>query len=449
MEILLVIMKLLALTKTVLAAFLSFVFKPIFFLLNFIFLKLFAKIYLAYFSFAKKIGWSRVGGNFFSFLLSRKTAHILLAILTVIVCFSGIMSQRSDAKSLFDNANKTIISGLIASEFSNTDEGDLIEETANTGVAMPGRGTQYLDNSEVATKQMSISTSTPAEEETTLADLGSQNDGMLVKPEVATTAKSKKTRKASINYTVLPGDTVSSIAVNFDISVNTILWENSLSATSLIRPGDALVILPASGVTYKVAKGETLGAIANKFGVDANDILTVNNLPEDSKLSLGQKLFIPGGRQIYYAPAQSKVASAYNPLEVIKGLLSPSKAVTTAGKMLWPTVGHYITQYFTWRHKGVDIANKSGTPVYAAESGTVIDAGWSKSGYGNKIDIDHGGGMFTRYGHASRLLVKKGDVVNKGDVIMLMGSTGKSTGPHLHFEIHINGKTYNPLDYLR
>ena len=366
-----------------------------------------------------------------------------------VVSFSGIMSQQTNAKSLFDQANKTIVSGLIAGEVADTEGGDLIEETAGSGTVMPSSGTQYLDNSEVAVNQLMIATSTATDEDTALADLGSRNDGMLIKPEVAMTEKSKKTRKSSINYTVQAGDTISSIAVNFGISVNTILWENNLSATSLIRPGDTLVILPATGITYKVAKGETLGAIANKFGVDANDILAANNLPEDTLLAAGQNLFIPGGARIYYAPAPTKVASTYNPLDVIKSLLSPSKAVAAAGKLLWPTVTHNITQYFSWAHKGLDIANPLGTPIYAAESGTVIDAGWSTAGYGNKIDIDHGGGMFTRYGHASKLLVKKGDVVERGQVIALIGSTGHSTGPHLHFEVHVNGKTYNPLDYLR
>jgi LysM repeat protein len=442
-------MKLLSWCKTFIAAFLSFIFKPLGAVFAFFFLKALAKIYLAYFSFAKKVGWSRLGGSFFSFLLSRKTAHIILAVLAVMVGASGVLSQTVKAKSLFDNAGKTLIARMIVSDFENSDQSYLIEEIAGMGTAMPKAGTQYLNDGEAVMNQMTISTTTAAIQEIALADLGLQNGGMLIKPEVATTEKSKKTRKSSVKYAVQPGDTISIIAANFDVSINTILWENNLSATSLIRPGDTLVILPSSGITYKVAKGETLGAIANKFGVDANDVLTANNLPEDSKLSLAQILFIPGGKKIYYAPPTSKVASAYNPIDVIKGLLSPSKAVAPAGKMLWPTVGHIITQYFSWKHKGLDIANKLGTPVYAAESGTIIDAGWSTAGYGNKVDIDHGGGIITRYGHATKLLVRKGDVVKKGDVIMLMGSTGRSTGPHLHFEVRIKGKTYNPLDYLR
>jgi LysM repeat protein len=446
-------MKLLAWLKTFIAAFLSFVFKPLIAVINFIFLKIFAKIYLAYFSFAKKAGWSRLGGSFFSFLLSRKTVHVCLCLLVVAVCFSDIMSQQASAKPLLNNADKTIVSGLIVADFGENNEGGLIEETASSGAAMSKASEQYSNNGEVTMNQPAISTTTPGADETDLAYSGSQNQDVLVKPEIATTAKGKQTRKSPINYVVMDGDTIGSIAVNFDISVNTILWENNLNAYSLIRPGDTLVILPATGITYKVVKGETLGAIANKFGVDADDILTANNLPEDSQIALGQNLFIPGGSKIYNTVAAPvKVAASYNPIDVIKSILSPispSKQIVSAGKLLWPTADRIITQYFSWKHQAIDIANPMGTPIYAAESGTVMTAGWSTVGYGNMVEIDHGGGMFTRYAHASKLLVKKGDVVQRGDVIALIGSTGHSTGPHLHFEVHVDGKLYNPLDYLR
>ncbi|HTW96404.1 MAG TPA: M23 family metallopeptidase [Candidatus Methylomirabilis sp.] len=440
-------MKLLSLLKTILAAFLSWLFKPILAVLNFIFLKAAARIYLFYLSFAKKIGWTRFRGSFLSFLISRKTIHIVLGVLIAVVSFSSIMSKQTGAKTLFDSANKTMIAGLISNEFSDTDNSDLIEETATENFNYARSSTDYSDSSGVAVNRMTIATGTIAADEGDLADLSGQDGSMLVKPEVATTEKSKKTRKAPIDYVVQSGDTISTIAAEFDISVNTILWENNLSVYSLIRPGDTLVILPATGITYKVAKGDTLSSIASKNGVQAEDILAANNLPDDTKLAVGQKIFIPGGSKIYYAAPAAQVATNYNPITVIKDLLKP--AIIPANKMLWPTVGHIITQYFSWHHGGIDIANKIGTPVYAADSGVVIDAGWSTVGYGNKIDIDHGGGMVTRYGHASKLLVKKGDVVNKGDIIMLMGSTGHSTGPHLHFEVRINGKVQNPLSYVR
>jgi murein DD-endopeptidase MepM/ murein hydrolase activator NlpD len=446
---LLILMKLLALMKTVLAAFLSFIFKPIFFVLKFVFLKIFAKAYLVYFSFARKIGWNRLRENFFAFVFSRKTVHILLAILVVVVSISGLMSQRLNAKSLNDNVGKTMIASLVVSEFTASEDDGLIEELAGNNVLAPNTDFGYLDNSSVAVGKMKITTSTEEIDGGFLADLRGQNDEMVVKPELATTAKSKKTRKTTIEYVVQPGDVIGLIADSFDISVNTILWENSLTAYSLIRPGDKLIILPATGITYKVGKGETLGAIASKYDVSAEEILVANSLPEDSKLSVGEKLFLPGAQKIYVAAPVAKVVYNYSPVQVIKDLLKPSPEAVVSSRMLWPTVGHILTQYFSWRHGGLDIANKQGTPVYAADDGVIIDAGWSTSGYGNKIDIDHGGGKVTRYGHAVKLLVKKGDVVKKGDIIMLMGTTGHSTGPHLHFEVRINGKVQNPLSYIR
>ena len=116
--------------------------------------------------------------------------------------------------------------------------------------------------------------------------------------------------------------------------------------------------------------------------------------------------------------------------------------------MNWPTVGHYITQYFSWRHYGVDIANKVGTPIYASDTGVVEYAGWGK-GYGNQIVIDHGGGKKTRCGHLSKFYCKVGDEVDKGEAIGAMGSTGWSTGSHLHFEVIINGRKVNPLNYVK
>ena len=146
-------------------------------------------------------------------------------------------------------------------------------------------------------------------------------------------------------------------------------------------------------------------------------------------------------------PAKS---NNYNGISIIKDFIKTSAPKVSGNKMAWPTNGHTITQYFSWRHPGVDIANHIGTPVYAADSGVVLIAqGGYNGGYGNTIVIDHGGGKKTRYGHASRLLVKPGQVVEKGEEIMLMGSTGRSTGPHLHFEVIINGAKYNPLSYVR
>ncbi len=116
--------------------------------------------------------------------------------------------------------------------------------------------------------------------------------------------------------------------------------------------------------------------------------------------------------------------------------------------MVWPTVGHTVTQYYSWRHTALDIANKVGTPIYASGEGVVEVASWNAGGYGYQIVINHGGGRETRYAHLSAFAVKVGDRVTKGQNIGSMGSTGNSTGPHVHFEVIVNGKRANPLSYV-
>ena len=117
--------------------------------------------------------------------------------------------------------------------------------------------------------------------------------------------------------------------------------------------------------------------------------------------------------------------------------------------MLWPMISRRVTQYFKWRHAGLDVGDKMGNPIYAAENGVVEYSGWERGGWGNTVMVNHGNGTKTRYSHASKLLVVAGENVKKGQVIALIGSTGRSTGPHLHFGVYVNGRALNPLQYLR
>ena len=118
--------------------------------------------------------------------------------------------------------------------------------------------------------------------------------------------------------------------------------------------------------------------------------------------------------------------------------------------MLWPAVGRRITQYFKWRHQAIDIGGKNGIdPIYAAENGVVESAGWGRGGWGNTIIVNHGNGMKTRYSHANKIFVSPGETVQKGQTIALIGSTGRSTGPHVDFRVYITGRTVNPLQYMR
>lgn len=267
----------------------------------------------------------------------------------------------------------------------------------------------------------------------------------------ATPGKPTIARTSPIDYTVQSGDTLSGIARRFGVSVNTIIWENDLSGNALIKPGDTLTILPASGVAHTVTSGQTLGQIANLYGVDTQKIMAANGLSNPNQLRIGAKLVIPGGNKIIAQAPKTTTAKINQSLNAIKKLIKPgpSIVVPSGTRMVWPTSGHNITQYYSWRHTGVDIANRIGTPIYAADDGTVTAASWNNGGYGNQIIITHAGGKQTRYAHLSAYGVNVGQKVKKGQYIAAMGSTGRSTGPHLHFEVMISGQRYNPLNYVR
>ncbi len=345
---------------------------------------------------------------------------------------------------------KTVMSNLVKTEFGSLQDEELIEETATlNGIITAGKD-KYVDNSCVLPKQPLIDSSDEPNTDDSL--LFSENNDLVFKPQLiggasGGTVETAVARSEIIYYTVQNGDTVSTIARRFGLTVNTILWANNLGAFSLIRPGDRLTILPHSGVLYTVKKGDTLARIAQKYGVTLEKILSCNTL--GNSLAAGQKIVVPGAQKINETVAIRRPTSAsYTGISVIKDLIKNPNVKVSGNKMAWPTQGARITQYFSWRHPGVDIANKKGTPVYAADAGVVEFAGWA-TGYGNSIVINHGGGKKTRYSHASKLFVKVGDEVDKGENIMAMGSTGWSTGPHLHFEVMINGAKYNPLNYIR
>jgi murein DD-endopeptidase MepM/ murein hydrolase activator NlpD len=178
--------------------------------------------------------------------------------------------------------------------------------------------------------------------------------------------------------------------------------------------------------------------------VPSQAIADFNYLIDTSKLAVGTELVIPGAKipQPVVVPSQVLPTALANGPSVDK---SASK-----GWCMWPTSVRIITQYFSWYHNGVDIATPWGSmpPLFACAGGTVTRAGWDPWGLGLHVRINHGNGYETVYGHMSRLDVSYGEEVSKGDVIGLMGSTGHSTGPHVHFIINYKGTPQNPLNYI-
>lgn len=224
-------------------------------------------------------------------------------------------------------------------------------------------------------------------------------------------------------YIVQEGDTVSSIAATFGISSGSIVWSNSLKNADYLRPGQKLVILPVSGVLYKVKSGDTLVAIIKKYGGDLEKTLAVNGLPLDGTILIGQEIVVVDG-----APPRS-----YTPR-----YSAPRYATSTvsAGYFIYPTTGRNWGRIHA--NNGVDVANSCGTGIYAAASGTVIlsdGVGWN-GGFGKYIKIKHPNGVVTLYSHNSQNLVAAGTWVVQGQLIAYMGTTGRSTGCHLHFEVH-------------
>lgn len=253
-----------------------------------------------------------------------------------------------------------------------------------------------------------------------------------------------------IEHSVSEGETLSSIAQRYNLAVDTILWENNLTDKSTIKPGDTLRILPVDGVRHKVKKGETIFTVAKSYGLDESQAQGIVNYPfnefqddENFTLTVGQYLMVPDGvkkQAQQVAPARPRITTQMTP---------DAGAVSGNGSFVWPAAGQ-ISQGYRFYHKAFDISNRSGGPILAADSGTVIVSGWpDNSGYGNRVMIDHGNGYITLYAHMSQLQVQVGQTVSRGSVIGQMGSTGRSTGTHLHFEIRHNGVLENPGGYLR
>ena len=262
---------------------------------------------------------------------------------------------------------------------------------------------------------------------------------LVTMPEDAPEPTPVLPRTEVITYTVQPGDNIYLISQRFGISQDTVIWANGNleMEPDLISVGQELAILPVNGVWHKVKAGETLAAIAKRYGVKPEDIsgYAPNNLQRSAELTPNSMLIVPGGIK----PFEPHIVYTEGGAVTVNARPEP-------GRFIWPCTGA-ITQYFHKGHLAIDIGNAEGTPVYAADSGTVTLAAWS-GGLGNAVRINHGNGYVTTYGHFSRISVSNGDWVARGQQIGLMGSTGNSTGPHVHFVITLYGGAVNPVRYL-
>lgn len=241
-----------------------------------------------------------------------------------------------------------------------------------------------------------------------------------------------KTLKTTV-YTVKNGDTLSGVASRFNLSLGTIIGFNNITDARAITIGTRLTIPNHNGLLYTVKTGDSLSRISQNYNVSLNNLLDWNRL-ESSVLIKGQRLFLPGA------------------------VLSAKTIDSVLGKLfIYPTRGR-LTSGFGWRnspftgvrelHRGVDLANNIGTLVVASRTGRVSKTGYDAV-YGNFIIISHDDGFHTLYGHLSKILVSKGAYVKQGQKIGLMGTSGLTTGPHLHFGVFKNGQAVNPFIYIK
>ncbi|MFN2186779.1 MAG: peptidoglycan DD-metalloendopeptidase family protein, partial [Anaerolineae bacterium] len=243
------------------------------------------------------------------------------------------------------------------------------------------------------------------------------NQTVLFQAPVPHTTIAERDRMAVITYTVQPNDNVWAIAQGFGLQAETVLWANSAVEKSpdLLKVGQVLVIPPVDGIYYTVQSGDTVAKLAKTYKTTAEEItgFEFNGLEEPYLLTPGQQIMIPGGRKAIPRPN-------YYPMTQVGS--APAGAPKGSGRFAWPTQG-LLTQRYWSGHLGIDIANRTGVPILAADAGYVVMAGRDTWGYGNQVVIDHGNGYLTRYAHLQTILVKAGQSVSKQQKIGTMGST--------------------------
>ncbi len=361
---------------------------------------------------------------------------VLFLLVVIIVFLSWTNVIRAGFLSDEDTNNRLLIFSIDSGDFG---EEDLVLETSEATDSVTA-SESYLGNEPIL-DYANVAAGIPIDCDECQEPPTAMGDTAFVPPALSLVESKdgKKVRRQLEEYVVQKGDVIASLAKKFSINVNTLMWANNLSSWSVLKIGQKLIIPPTDGLLHKLAKGDSLDKIAQKYKVDKSQILAYNDINEGDTLSVGKQLVIPGAKK------QTVVAPyPYTPPQVI---LIPPTVVGSWG-LVWPASTKRITQTYKYRHSAIDIGAPMGSPIYAIFDGVVEYSGWG-TGYGRQVILNHGNGMRTRYGHASKLLVVKGQSVAKGQTIALVGSSGWSTGPHLHFELYWNGRKVNPLQYLR
>lgn len=284
--------------------------------------------------------------------------------------------------------------------------------------------------------------------------------------------KKEEQKPEFVIHKVAQNDTLSTIAVKYNTTIDNIIKSNniknphflSLDTELKIPTSDKFIAkeetkkenniiekkseikktetkkLNKTGLFHTIKPGETIGYLAQIYGVSESNIFASNTRLNPFNMQIGQKIFIPGTLNRNKSRKTTYLKSS-------RSISSPNYS---SGRMIWPAQGDFSSAYgYRGRgfHSGIDIANNHGAPIYSAMSGYVISSGWDYA-YGKSIKIKHDNGLITRYAHCSEMNVSVGQYVEAGQTIGKIGSTGRATGPHLHFEVIANGRTVNPRNYF-
>ena len=327
---------------------------------------------------------------------------------------------------------------------------------------------QVIDTTNSAVYAAAPVTATPTEAHIDLPPflVGDSAMGIIRKPEIHTDVPSRP-RVVVVTYTVKAGDSLFGIADQFGINPETLLWGNQFvlgDNPHNLRPGQELNILPVDGTYHRWSEGDGLNGVANFFGVNPEDIIEFpgNNLDVETigdwsnpNIEPGTWLVVPGGRRAFVSWSAPIIPREDPSVAAVLGNGACESVVSGAvgvGSFVWPANNHFLSGFDfnpEANHPGIDIDGEEGDPVYAADSGVVVYAGWNDWGYGNVIVINHGNGWQTLYAHLSAYYVGCGQSVWQGNVIGTIGNTGNSDGSHLHYEMMYNGERVNPHNYLR
>lgn len=386
------------------------------------------------------------------FITNRYLLHVTILLLAISIIGNNLKSRQAHAQ---DAGQHSLLFALATDQRI-----EIVEEEMRTDA--PTQQANYLGNSTIiGIPHIDFDYDEQADPLAPLQVVPGTVAAYSISPP---SSKALTSRTNTETYIVQEHDTISSIAERFGVNIGTILWNNTLTERQYIRPGDTLRIPPASGLLVKVKSGDTLSRLAKRYGVDEDEISAFNNLTRDSSLAIGVELMIPGGRPPVIEQTRSRLF-ARDRDERTMPRQTPSFRIAlptpvprppdadaghlSATRLLWPTASRAITQYYGWRHTGVDIDGDFSSPIYASADGVVEKSGWNSGGYGLMVLIEHSSGMRTRYGHASKLFVKTGDTVKRGQVIAMVGTTGRSTGTHLHYEVYVSDRRMNPLAFTR